>query len=191
MQSLTAHYPFADLIYTLDQNGIQTSDNISNEKNPRHTRRAALTLETRQRDNIGREEKPHHTASGQGRDRGQRPYFILARNKDKIAVTEPYLSSASNKLCMSAVVQLHDKATAQPGYLVLDFDLAKTIAFFMGDSSRDRFQPLFKSIYVLIVLWLFSVVAVLLYSAFTDLTTLFQAGHALEATAEQGVRQRK
>ena len=181
MQSLTAYYPFADLIYTLDQNGIQTSDNISNEKNPRHTRRAALTLKSRQRDNIGREAEPHYTGSGLGRDRGQRPYFILARNKDKTVVTEPYLSSASNKLCMSAAVQLHDKVTEQPYYLVLDFDLAKTIAFLMGDSSRERFQPLFKSIYVLIVLGLFSVVAVLLYSAFTDLATLFQAGHTLEA----------
>jgi hypothetical protein len=157
MQSLAANYPFADLLYTLDQNGIQTSDNVSNEI------------------------KPRYANSGLGRDRSQRPYFVLARNTDKAMVTEPYLSSASNKLCMSAVVQLHDKATAQPGYLVLDFDLAKTIAFFMGDSSRGRFQPLFKSIYVLIVIGLFSVVAVLLYSAFTDITTLFQAGHTLEA----------
>ncbi len=157
MRSLTAYYPFVDLIYTLDQNGIQTSDNISNKG------------------------KPHHTNSDQGRDRGQRPYFILARNKDKIVVTEPYLSSASNKLCMSAAVQLYDKESAQPCYLVLDFDLTKTIAVFMGDSLRTRFQPLFKLIYVLIVLGLFSVVAVLLYSAFTDLTTLFQAGHTLEA----------
>ena len=37
MRALTAYYPFADLIYTLDQNGIQTSDNISNEKSPRNT----------------------------------------------------------------------------------------------------------------------------------------------------------
>ncbi|MEO5702283.1 MAG: PDC sensor domain-containing protein [Gammaproteobacteria bacterium] len=157
MQSLATHYPFADLLYTLDQNGIQTSDNISSEV------------------------KPHYVNAGQGRDRSQRPYFILARNTDKVMVTEPYLSCASNTLCMSAVVQLHDEVNAQPGYLVLDLDLAKTIAVFMGDSSRGRFQPLFKSIYVLIVLGLFSVVAVLLYSAFTDLATLFQAGHTLEA----------
>lgn len=157
MQSLAAHYPFADLLYTLDRNGIQTSDNISSEIRPRYAN------------------------SGQGMDRSQRPYFILARDTDKVIVTEPYLSCASNKLCMSAVVQLHDKASAQPGYLVLDFDLAKTIAFFMGDSSRGRFQPLFKSVYVLIVLGLLSVVAVLLYSAFTDIATLFQAGHTLDA----------
>ncbi|MCL4315593.1 MAG: PDC sensor domain-containing protein [Gammaproteobacteria bacterium] len=157
MQSLAAHYPFADLLYTLDRNGIQTSDNISSEIRPRYAN------------------------SGQGMDRSQRPYFILARDTDKVIVTEPYLSCASNKLCMSAVVQLHDKASAQPGYLVMDFDLAKTIAFFMGDSSRGRFQPLFKSVYVLIVLGLLSVVAVLLYSAFTDIATLFQAGHTLDA----------
>ena len=51
----------------------------------------------------------------------------------------------------------------------------------MGDSSRGRFQPLFKFIYVMIVLGLFSVVAVLLYSAYTDIAALFQGGHTVEA----------
>ncbi len=31
MQSLATHYPFADFLYTLDQSGIQTSDNVSSE----------------------------------------------------------------------------------------------------------------------------------------------------------------
>lgn len=157
IQSLTVHYPFADLLYTLDQNGIQTSDNVSNDLRQRYT------------------------DAGQGKDRSQRPYFMLARDTDTVTVTEPYLSCASNKLCMSAAVRLHGTEGTPPGYLVLDLDLAKTIAFFMGDNSRSRFQPLFKAVYVLMVAGLFSVVAVLLYSAFTDLATLFQAGHTLEA----------
>ena len=181
MHALTAYYPFADLIYTLDQHGVQTSDNISNEKNPRHTRRAALTLETRQREVNTAAMKPRHVQSGQGSDRSQRPYFQAARNTNEVVVTEPYLSCASNKLCISAVVRLHDNVNGQPGYLVLDLDLAKTIAIFMGDSSRGRFQPLFKFIYIMIVLGLLSVVAVLLYSAFTDIAALFQVGHTLEA----------
>ena len=157
MQSLTAHYPFADLIYTLDQHGVQTSDNISGKDKLR----------------------PAHF--GKDKDRSQRPYFLLARNTDKVVVTEPYLSSASNKLCMSAVVQLRDKETAQTGYLVLDLDLAKTTTFFMGDSSRSHFEPVFKFIYSLIVLGLFSVVMVLLYSAFSDIATLFHVSHTLDA----------
>ena len=181
MHALTAYYPFADLIYTLDQNGVQTSDNISNEKSPRYSRRAALNLETRQRAPANTTPAPRNRHSGQGMDRSQRPYFILAHNTNQVVVTEPYFSCASNKLCISAVLQLHNTVNAQPGYLVLDLDLAKTIAIFMGDSSRGRFQPLFKFIYVMIVLGLFSVVAVLLYSAFTDIAALFQGGHTVEA----------
>ena len=181
MHTLTAYYPFADLIYTLDQNGVQTSDSISNDKQPGRSHRAALSLETRPRNSGNTTATPRYTNAGQGSDRSQRPYFLLAHNTTKVVVTEPYLSCASNKLCISAVVQLHDTANAQPGYLVLDLDLAKTIAIFMGDSSRGRFQPLFKFIYVMIVLGLFSVVVVLLYSAFTDIAALFQVGHTLDA----------
>ena len=152
MRALTAYYSFADLIYTLDQNGVQTSDNISNDKQPGHARRAALSLETRPRSPDSSSVAPRATGAGHGSDRSQRPYFLLVRNTNKVVVTEPFLSCASNKLCISAAVQLHDAANVQPGYLILD--MAKTIAIFMGDSSRGRFQPLFKSIYVMIVVGL-------------------------------------
>lgn len=157
LNALSHHYPFATLIYTLDQQGIQTSENV----------------------NLS--EKMRHTHSSLGKNRSQRPYFILARHFDQVVVTEPYLSTVNNKLCISAAVKLTNPATSQHGYLVLDLDLAKTIAFFMGDSSRSRFEPFFKSIYVLIVIGLLSVVLVLLYAAFSDIATIFQTGHTLEA----------
>ena len=157
LNALSKHYPFATLIYTLDQNGIQTSENVNHS------------------------EKMRQTNSYLGKNRNQRPYFILAQRTEHVVVTEPYLSTVNNKLCLSAAVKLIHPTSAQHGYLVLDLDLAKTIAFFMGDSSRTRFEPFFKSIYVLIVVGLLSVVLVLLYAAFSDIATLFNAGHTLEA----------
>ena len=179
LNALSKHYPFATLIYTLDQNGIQTSENVNHS------------------------EKMRQINSYLGKNRSQRPYFILAQNTDQVVVTEPYLSTVNNKLCLSAAVKLINPISAlttphpaaqiaasgiadcvplvQHGYLVLDLDLAKTIAFFMGDSSRTRFEPFFKSIYVLIVVGLLSVVLVLLYAAFSDIATLFNTGHTLEA----------
>ncbi len=157
MQSLAKLYRFVDLLYILDASGMQTSDNITSP----YWKQAI--------------------EDGKSKDRSQRPYFIQARANNQITVTDPYLSNASRKLCITAVIKIHDSHTQTTGYLVLDVDLAKTIEFLMGDGSRSRFQPVFKSIYALIVIGLFSVVAVLLYSAFTDLATLFQAGHTLEA----------
>ncbi len=63
---------------------------------------------------------------------------------------------------------------------MLDVDLVRIIAFLMGDNTRRYFQPLFKSIYTLIVVGLFSVVAVLLYAAFTDIATLLNVEHSLQ-----------
>ncbi|MEQ1814570.1 MAG: hypothetical protein ABL860_09010 [Candidatus Nitrotoga sp.] len=156
LNALSPHYPFATLIYTLDQQGIQTSENVNHSG------------------------KMHHTHSSLGKNRSQRPYFILAHHSDQVVVTEPYLSTENNKLCVSAAVKLNNPTTAQHGYLVLDLDLAKTISFFMGDSSRSRFEPFFKFIYLLIVIGLLSVVLLLLFAAFTDIATLFQTGHTLE-----------
>ncbi len=174
LKALSKHYPFATLVYTLDQNGIQTSENVNHS------------------------EKMRQANSCLGKNRSQRPYFLLAQRTEQVVVTEPYLSTVNNKLCLSAAVKLTNPASAlttphpasriadclplvQHGYLVLDLDLAKTIAFFMGDSSRTRFEPFFKSIYVLIVIGLLSVVLVLLYAAFSDIATLFHTGHTLEA----------
>lgn len=157
MQALAELYRFVDLLYTLDENGVQTSDNIAS----RYWQYA--------------------TGEGRNRDRSQRPYFALARAAEHVVVTDPYLSSANTKLCITAAVKVYDSQRRLQGYLVLDVDLTKTIAFLMGDSSRGRFQPLFKSIYTLIVLGLFSVVAVLLYAAFSDIAALFHVEHDAQA----------
>ncbi len=153
MACLTQHYPFVDLLYTLDPTGVQMGDNVaSSERHPA-------------------------AAEGRGRDRRQRPYFLLARASDSVVVTGPYLSSAGGVLCVTAAVKLRGPDNKLTGYLALDIDLAKTVSFLMGDNMRRWFQPFFRAVFSSIVVGLFVVAGLLLYSAFNDVASLFTPGH--------------
>ena len=142
------HYPFVDLLYLLDANGVQVTPNLPARKG--------------------------HPSSGRGLgdSRSQRPYFKLARGQpDGMAITTPYLSIASGLLCITASVRIqHGQDTI---YLMLDIDLAEAVTFLMGDASRKRFVPLFKSVYSIIVAGLFAVVVLLGYAALIELTEIF------------------
>jgi hypothetical protein len=104
----------------------------------------------------------------------------LAQNSDEVIITEPYLSSASRNLCISTAIKLRDTDHKVTGYIVLDSDLTEIIGFLMGDNMRRRFQPFFKTVYSLIVLGLFCVVGILLYSAFSEMAPLFMHGETVK-----------
>ncbi len=147
------HYPFVDLLYLLDANGVQVTPNLPARKG--------------------------HPSNGRGLgdNRSQRPYFKLAQgHPDGVAVTTPYLSVASGLLCITASVRIthHNQSGSQEScYLVLDIDLAEAVSFIMGDASRKRFVPLFKTVYSIIVAGLFAVVMLLGYAALVELTEIF------------------
>jgi hypothetical protein len=132
LDCLNEQYPFVELLFALDESGVQTSDNVSS--------RAV---------NGGCDAK---VGSGRGKDRSQRPYFLLARESSEVVVTDPYLSSASRDLCLSAALQWRAPDGGVAGYMVVDVSLGKTVEFLMGDTDRRRFQPLFRLVYSLIVL---------------------------------------
>jgi hypothetical protein len=150
MKWLRHNYPFVDLMFTLDNQGVQLSPNISS-KSISHK-------------NFG---------VGKGVDRSYRPYFIKANDNDGIVVTEPYLSTSSHNLCISTALKYKDKSGQVIGFLVLDIDLAHAIEFLMGDNKRKRFHPLFISVYSCIVVGLFCIVGILLYSAGSEIVSLF------------------
>jgi len=143
--SLEQHYPFIDMLFILDKDGIQRGDNITATK-----------------DNPA-------IYNGDGTSRRQRPYFRMAlqQDSDDIVVTEPYISAVNHKLCISAMMKWN--CNGEECYLVIDADLRAIVEFLMGDSQRRKFQPFFKYVYGVIVIGLFSVVAALLYSAFHEL----------------------
>ncbi len=156
MRWLKQNYPFVDLMFTLDANGVQLSENISS--------RASNYIN-------GYHKSP---PVGKGVDRSYRPYFVgLADVKSQsILVTEPYLSTSSHNLCLSVALKHVSTSGEVIGILVLDIDLAGAIEFLMGDNKRKRFQPFFISIYSCIVIGLFLIVGILLFSAGSEIVTL-------------------
>lgn len=150
MSNMGETYPFIDILYVLNSDGIQISDNIA------------------------RSYKDCRAFKGKGANRSQRPYYLRAVESGSFSLTEPYLSTATKKLCISASVKRNGIEGDE--YLILDCDLALLVDFLMGDTARRHFQPFFKTIYMSIVIGLFVVVGSLIYSAFTELAqTLFSA----------------
>ena len=146
--SISIHYPFMALLYTLDEKGVQISSNISSL-------------------HPGKED-----AIGLGKNRSERPYYLLAKNSDSVVVTEPYFSNNGSMLCISAAAKGYRPGSKETAYIVLDIDLTKAIEFLMGDLARRRFMPAFKAVYSLIVAGLFAVAGVLLYAAGMEMVSL-------------------
>ena len=145
VKGLGRQYPFVDLLYVLDAQGRQLSDNISGDK--------------------------HQLGMGKGLDCSQRAYYQLAIKRSEVVVTEPYLSSATGALCISAAIR--HRVDDDERILVIDIDLAEIIEFLMGDTARRRFQPFFKWVYACIALVLFLVAAVLFYFGVDKFLHLF------------------
>ncbi|MFA6902054.1 MAG: PDC sensor domain-containing protein [Gallionellaceae bacterium] len=154
--SVAGHYPFMALMYTLDANGMQTSGNIA-------------SLHPGKQD-----------ASGLGKNRSERPYYLLAKDSDSVVVTAPYFSNNGSMLCITAATRRHRAGSKEAAYIVLDIDLTKAIEFLMGDTARRRFMPAFKSVYTLIVTGLFAVAGVLLYAAGAEMISLWHIGSSKE-----------
>lgn len=151
MERLNEAYPFMEMLFVLNAQGIQTSDNITvSSKHPK-------------------------AYTGQGRDRSQRPYFRLAQVSSGVVVTEPFLSSTNRKLCIAAAARWPNPDDSGDEYLVLEVDVVGVIEFLMGDAARRRFQPLFKGIYSTIVIGLFFVVGVLLFAAWSEICDLLRS----------------
>ncbi|MCF6363492.1 MAG: PDC sensor domain-containing protein [Gammaproteobacteria bacterium] len=147
IECLRERYPFVELLYTLDTEGLQHSEN----HRPSGDKRKKTLV---------------------GKDRSQRPYFQLVKDSQCVVVTEPYLSIANTSLCISSAAPVKDHDGKLLGYVVLDIDLAGTIAFLMGDTARRRFAPLFKLVYSAIAIGLFAVVILLLYASLNELINM-------------------
>jgi hypothetical protein len=158
LDELTKHYPFIDIVYTLDKNGIQDSPNYWFQ-----------------------EGKTRTDFSNRGNDLSQRPYFVMAKAKQSVVFTDPYLSVTDRVLCLSGAIPITNSSGVVSGYLVIDLDLEKSVSFLMGDSLRSRFEPFFKSVYATIAFGLFCVVGILLYSGFSELLKMLEEPSHIES----------
>lgn len=150
LKKINANYPFVELLYTLDAKGMQISENV-----------------------ISNKEGTRILPGSKNSDRSQRPYFKLATSSCNITLTSPYMSSATNQLCVSAAMKFTDDENNIGGFLVVDINLARIIEFLRGDELRRKTVPFFYAVYSLMVLGLMSVAAIMLYMAFQDLFTFF------------------
>jgi len=155
MKWLGKNYPFVELMFTLDKDGIQQSKNISNN------------TDIVKKDNFG-----------QGVDRSYRPYYIQASKSNNVIVTEPYLSTSSHNLCISSAFKYMNRQGEVIGILVIDIDLNHAIEFLMGDRRRQQFHPFFMFVYSFIAIGLFFVVGILLYSAGVEMIGLFSVSNS-------------
>jgi len=149
---LSKAYPFVELIYSLNNDGIQLMDSAYSP-NVSERRRRAL---------------------GKGSDRSQRPYVLAARKSaNSVVVTSPYLSSATHQLAISAVQHIVTPTGLELGYLVINFNLQRLISYLNGDERRSRCHSYFQWIYGLIGTLLIAVAALLLYSALESMLHVF------------------
>ncbi|MFW5954522.1 MAG: PDC sensor domain-containing protein [Guyparkeria sp.] len=150
-------YPFVDLVYLLDEDGVQIAEYGADE--------------TGQVNPAG--------GRGRGVDRSQRPYFRFVEETEHVHLTEPYLSAASRDLCISATLRLEHGGKV--GYLIIDVDLEAMISFLLGDTMRRRVEPVFRALYGLFAAAMLLVAGVLFYSSMSELVTaLMEPGWAAE-----------
>jgi len=145
---LKKDYPFISMIYTLDPEGKQLSNNIGASKSK-------------------------NESSQSGKDRSQRPYFVQAK-ESSVTATTPYLSVTNRQLCISTTAKVYSTDNTFLGYIVLDIGLEQTIEFMMGDVRRRQFSHAFKVIYTTIAVGLFSVVGLLFYFSLIEFIGIFQ-----------------
>ncbi len=134
-------YPFVELLYCLDEQGMQTTVSA-----------AAPDIEDSKR-----------SEPGMRSDRSNRAYYTKAVKSEKIStVTSPYLSNATHQLAISAV-QRYQTTEDKVGFLVINFNLEKLIIFLNGDELRRKVHPFFQLVYGIIGLMLVAVSGLLLY----------------------------
>lgn len=153
-------YPFVELLYCIDEKGIQTTESAA----------APRVADSKRRE------------PGLQSDRSNRVYYTAAReNANATTVTQPYLSNATHQLALSAV-QRYVSLSGANAYLVINFNLEKLITFLNGDSLRRLVHPLFQMIYGIIGIFLVVVSGLLLFSA---LQSLVDVVHEHTNTATQ------
>ena len=155
VQPLIKQYPFLELQYCLDEQGIQLGNNVCFK--PQYKKDLANR--------------------GAGQDLSARPYFTAISNSTEAHFTSPYVSTATRHLCISVIksVQFKEGATC---YVVIDVCLTELIEFIMGDTKRANMTAYFKVGYGLIVACLFCLVFYLLFKVFEGMFSLVTSEQA-------------
>jgi hypothetical protein len=116
MRELVIRYPFIELLYSLDENGIQRSENIS----------------------VDRTLSVHKGSNQRGKDRSTRPYYQQAKARSDLVITEPYVSMATCDYCISAARPWLREDGEIGGYAVVDVRFQALLEFLRARAVHRR-----------------------------------------------------
>lgn len=101
---LNITYPFVRLLYVLDEQGLQISENIAVDSSA-------------------------SSEAERGKDRSDRPYFDPYGRPGDVVVTRPYISLVDESFCISAGLVCMDATQGSRRTLVLDADLTSLLDY--------------------------------------------------------------
>jgi len=113
--------PHAEVLYAIDANGIQITDNVSKKRELAGKRK--------------------------GRDRSDRAYFYKTLKDRRCTLTDPYPSLDTNKLVVTAAFPIFDKENNLLYILCVDIELAKLLKMIHPSSIDSNFGLYSKFVY--------------------------------------------
>lgn len=159
---LSQAYPFVELLYSVDEKGVQTTESAY-----------AKNVSDRHRRNLGI-----------GSDRSERPYMIAAKeSKSRVIITKPYLSNITHKLSISSIQHVVERNGEGAGYLVININLQRLINYLSGNELVNKITPWFKVYYGVIGAMLIAVALLLVYASGKSMYHLLASGDDIETSS--------
>ncbi|MDR5903560.1 hypothetical protein [Halomonas icarae] len=159
---LSQAYPFVELLYSVDEAGVQTTESAY-----------AKNVSDRHRRNLGI-----------GSDRSERPYMIAAKeSKSRVIITKPYLSNITHKLSISSIQHVNEKNSVDSGYLVININLQRLINYLSGNELANKITPWFKIYYGTIGVMLIAVALLLVYASVKSMYFALASGENIETSS--------
>ncbi len=131
-----------EALYVLDQNGIQISDNITNKE---------------------------EFKGNKGKNRSSRSYFYRAVQERRCVLTDPYPSSLTNKLTVTAAYPVYDENDELRFVVCLDIYLGDLLKITKPTSMQSNFGTFTKIAYTMFSVALLSIAFLLFYNSIENL----------------------
>jgi len=127
--------PYAEVVYALDANGRQITDNIS--------------------------ANPKLNGIGKGEDRSSRAYYYKTIREHRCHLTDPYPSLLSNELVVTASFPLYDTEDKLIAIICVDISLKNILRIIAPSSTDSLFASVSRWIYAAFTVALFGVAMLL------------------------------
>jgi multisubunit Na+/H+ antiporter MnhC subunit len=131
-----------EALYVLDKNGVQISDNITNKD---------------------------EFKSSKGQNRSTRAYFYRAVQERRCVLTDPYPSSLTNKLTVTAAYPVYDENDELRYVVCLDIFLGDLLKITKPTSLQSNFGSFTKLAYTMFSAALLSIAFLLFYNSVENL----------------------